>query len=112
MIQSWVSVILDLRYDLVFKGADHSSIYKTHHYSLAIDKLNKALLHFPRHMGIKLNLLQVLLVSFDKNREKTEDLEQAEELIKQFSTIEPDSEFYTRFAKLNHKYILIQKSLT
>ena len=62
-------------------------------------------------MGIKLNLLQVLLVSFDKNREKIKDFEQAEELIKQFRTIESGSEFYIRFSKLNHKYILIKKSL-
>lgn len=87
------------------------NLYKTQQYSLAIEKLNKALVHFPNHMGIKLNLLQVLLVSFDKNREKIDDLEQAEELMKQFRAIESGSEFYTRFSKLNHKYILIKKSL-
>ena len=87
------------------------NLYRTHHYSLAIEKLNKALIHFPNHIGIKLNLLQVLLVSFDKNKENIQDLEQAEELIEQFHEIKTDSEFYIRFTKLNHKYILIKKHL-
>jgi CheY-like chemotaxis protein len=87
------------------------NLYKTQHYSLAIDKLNKALIHFPNHMGIKLNLLQVLLVSFDKNRERLSDLEQAEEIIEKFQNIESNSEFYIRFTKLNHMYLLIQKSM-
>jgi hypothetical protein len=39
------------------------SLYKANHYVLAIDKLNQALYHFPNHIGVKLNLLQVLLVS-------------------------------------------------
>jgi tetratricopeptide (TPR) repeat protein len=87
------------------------NLYRTHHYSLAIEKLNKALIHFPNHIGIKLNLLQVLLVSFDKDRDKLNDFEQAEELIEQFKTIESNSEFYKRFTKLNHKYIMIKKGL-
>ena len=87
------------------------NLYRTGHYSLAIEKLNKALIHFPNHTGIKLNLLQVLLVSFDKNREKLNDLEQAEELIAQFKDIESNSEFYNRFTKINHKYMVIKNSL-
>jgi CheY-like chemotaxis protein len=87
------------------------NLYKTHQYSLAIEKLNKALVHFPNHMGIKLNLLQVLLVSFDKNRERVSDLEQARGIIEEFQIIGSDSEFYIRFTKLNHMYLFIQKSL-
>ena len=87
------------------------NLYRTGHYSLAIEKLNKALIHFPNHTGIKLNLLQVLLVSFDKNRKKLNDLEQAEELIAQFKDIESNSEFYNRFTKINHKYMVIKNSL-
>jgi DNA-binding response OmpR family regulator/lipopolysaccharide biosynthesis regulator YciM len=87
------------------------NLYKSHHYSLAIEKLNKALIHFPNHMGIKLNLLQVLLVSFDKSRDRLDDLSQAEELIQEFRVLTSDSEFYIRFTKLNHKYIKIYKSL-
>jgi len=87
------------------------NLYRSHHYSLAIEKLNNALFHFPNHMGIKLNLLQVLLVSFDKDRDKLNDLEEAEKLIEQFKKIESNSEFYKRFTKLNHQYIIIKKSL-
>jgi tetratricopeptide (TPR) repeat protein len=87
------------------------NLYRSQHYSLAIEKLNKALVHFPNHMGIKLNLLQVLLVSFDKDRDKLNDFDQAEELIEQFKTIESNSEFYKRFTKLNHQYMMVKNSL-
>ncbi|TWX47427.1 tetratricopeptide repeat-containing response regulator [Colwellia hornerae] len=80
------------------------NLYKKQQYSLAIDKLNKALVHFPNHTGIKLNLLQVLLVSFEKDNQRVGDLVQAEVLIKALTLIESTSEFYTRFKKLNDKY--------
>jgi DNA-binding response OmpR family regulator len=88
-----------------------NNLYRANHYSLAIDKLNKALVHFPNHIGIKLNLLQVLLVSFDTNNERNSDLALAEELIKEFSKLRSDSESYKRFMKLNDKYIGIKKNL-
>ncbi|GHF02865.1 tetratricopeptide repeat-containing response regulator [Thalassotalea profundi] len=80
------------------------SLYRAEHYVLAIDKLNQALTHFPNHIGIKLNLLQVLLVSFEKNQKRVEDFKQASVLIKQFKSLTPDSESYLRFLKLKSKY--------
>jgi tetratricopeptide (TPR) repeat protein len=80
------------------------SLYKKHKYGLAIDKLNTALVHFPNHTGIKLNLLQVLLVSFEKDNERVGDLAQAEMLIKALALIDSTSEFYIRFKKLSDKY--------
>lgn len=80
------------------------SLYKANHYTLAIDKLNQALYHFPHHLGVKLNLLQVLLVSYETNPERIEDFKQAKILIKQFSDLSPESESYKRFSKLRNKY--------
>jgi len=80
------------------------SLYKANHYTLAIDKLNQALYHFPNHIGVKLNLLQVLLVSFETNTDRIEDFNQARVLIKQFNDLSPDSESYKRFLKLRSKY--------
>jgi len=80
------------------------SLYKAKHYILAIEKLNQALYHFPNHIGVKLNLLQVLLVSFESDLERIEDFNQARVLIKQFSNLSPDSESYRRFLKLRNKY--------
>lgn len=80
------------------------SLYKANHYTLAIDKLNQALYHFPNHIGIKLNLLQVLLVSFEQNPDKKEDFNQARVLMKQFSDLCPSSESYQRYLKLRSKY--------
>lgn len=80
------------------------SLYKAKHYTLAIDKLNQALYHFPNHIGVKLNLLQVLLVSYETNRDRIEDFKQAKVLIRQFNELSPDSESYKRFLKLKSKY--------
>lgn len=80
------------------------SLYKANHYTLAIDKLNQALYHFPNHLGVKLNLLQVLLVSYENNPERLEDYKQARVLIKQFRDLSPESESYKRYIKLRSKF--------
>ncbi|MCO4799799.1 MAG: response regulator [Colwelliaceae bacterium] len=80
------------------------SLYKEKHYILAIDKLNQALYHFPNHLGVKLNLLQVLLVSYEATPERIEDFKQARILIKQFTHLSSESESYKRFLKLKNKF--------
>lgn len=80
------------------------SLYKANHYTLAIDKLNQALYHFPNHIGVKLNLLQVLLVSFETNPDRIEDFKQARVLIKQFHDLSHDSESFKRFLKLKNRF--------
>ena len=84
------------------------SLYKAKHYTLAIDKLNQALYHFPNHLGVKLNLLQVLLVSYENNPKRLEDLNQARVLVKHFKDLSPDSESYKRYIKLRNKYESLQ----
>ncbi len=80
------------------------SLYKANHYTLAIDKLNQALYHFPNHLGVKLNLLQVLLVSYETNPTRIDDFKQAKVLMKQLKELSPDSESYKRYIKLRNKY--------
>ncbi|MEW6991890.1 response regulator [Colwelliaceae bacterium 6441] len=80
------------------------SLYKSNHYTLAIDKLNQALYHFPNHLGVKLNLLQVLLVSYETDPSRIDDFKQARILVKQFKDLSPESESFKRFLKLRNKY--------
>ncbi|WP_286234210.1 tetratricopeptide repeat-containing response regulator [Thalassotalea sediminis] len=80
------------------------SLYRAKHYTLAIDKLNQALYHFPNHIGVKLNLLQVLLISYETNNDRKEDFNQAKVLIKQFRDLSPESESYKRYLKLRSKF--------
>lgn len=80
------------------------SLYKANHYTLSIDKLNQALYHFPNHLGVKLNLLQVLLVSFEEDPKRIENFKQARILIRQFDHLSPESESYKRFLKLRNKF--------
>jgi len=81
-----------------------NSLYKAKHYVLAIEKFNQALRHFPNHTGVKFNLLQVLLVSFEKNRQRVQDYNQASKLIGEFESLSPNSESYKRFIKLKNRY--------
>ncbi len=80
------------------------SLYKANHYTLAIDKLNQALYHFPNHLGVKLNLLQVLLVSYEANSTRLSDFKQAKVLMNQLKELSPDSESFKRYQKLRSKY--------
>jgi len=87
------------------------NLYRNGQYTLAIIELRKALVHFPNHVGIKLNLLQVLLVTVEKNLERVKNLQEAELLITELKNLEPNSESYIRFRKLNENYKLILQSM-
>jgi DNA-binding response OmpR family regulator/TolA-binding protein len=81
-----------------------ASLYKNRDYNSAIKKLRRAMLLYPSHIGIRLNLLQVLLVSFEIKRDDLIKIEQASSLIKSFREIEQNNRSYLRFEKLNDKY--------
>lgn len=83
------------------------NLYKTKRFIPAIEKLNQALNLFPLHTGIKLNLLQVLLVAFEESNDSWEFLEQARELIEQLRTLTSQKESYKRYMKLRVKYELL-----
>jgi DNA-binding response OmpR family regulator len=81
-----------------------ASLYKNRDYNAAIKKLRRAMLLYPSHLGIKLNLLQVLLVSFEMKPNDTIKIEQASSLIKSLNDMEQNNRSYLRFEKLNDKY--------
>ena len=87
------------------------SLYKDENYALAIEKLNKAFKLFPTHQGIKLNLLQVLLVSYETDQNNTADLQQAEIIIATLDDITENDNAYVRLSKLKEKYELLNKQL-
>ena len=87
------------------------NLYRNEQYTLAILELKKALVHFPNHVGIKLNLLQVLIVTEEKDIQRINNLEQAEVLIKQLRELKPNGESFIRFQKLNNNYKLMMKNM-
>lgn len=80
------------------------SYYKENNFVLAIQELNNAFKLFPTHNGIKLNLLQVLLVSFETDKQQVNDLQQASIIISTLDDILPDDNLYVRYSKLKEKY--------
>ncbi|OUR60006.1 response regulator [Colwellia sp. 39_35_sub15_T18] len=79
-------------------------LFEALEYSKAIKALNEALLIFPNHSGIKLNLLQVLLTSYEKDKFKSEDLTQAKRIILDMLSVSKDNEIYSRLKKMKKKY--------
>ena len=81
------------------------NLYRSGKYATAIEKLNNALLLFPSHIGIKLNLLQVLLVAYEQFNERKLELQQAEVIIKELEDeLTKPSKSLVRFEKLQTKY--------
>ena len=80
------------------------NLYKAENYGLAIRKLTKALISFPMHTALKLNLLQVLLVSYESNNNKTLNLEKSSEIINEMNGLHNASKSFERFSKLRNKY--------
>ena len=81
------------------------NLYRSGKYATAIEKLNNALLLLPNHIGIKLNLLQVLLVAYEQFNERKLELQQAEVIIKELEEeLTKPSKTLTRFEKLKNKY--------
>ncbi len=81
-----------------------TNLYRTGEYHLSIDKLNKASSLFPNHIGIKLNLFQVILVSIETNGGREQDIIQMDRLEEEFSQLSVNSESYNRYQKLKNKF--------
>lgn len=80
------------------------ALYESKNYDAAIKSLTQALRLFPHHIGIKLNLLQVLLATYQNDNLREHELKQAKKIILELITISKDSEEYTRFQKMKKKY--------
>lgn len=83
---------------------DSKALFDSKHYDKAISYLNEALLIFPNHMGIKLNLIQVLLAAYEKDNEHAETLQQAKKMIISLLNITKENEHYVRFKRMKKKY--------
>ncbi len=79
-------------------------LYNTGHYIQSIDKLNHALELFPYHLGIKLNLFQVIIISMEQEIARTEDKNQINDLISEFNKLSITSESFKRYKKLRIRY--------
>ena len=81
-------------------------LYKAKELSKAIDKLNQALSLFPSHIGIKLNLLQVLVIAAKNNKARTKDQIQIAQFLEAFDLLElaTTNETFIRYNKLKQTY--------
>lgn len=79
-------------------------LFEDNKYNEAIEALNKALVIFPHHKGIKLNLLQILLVSYEEDAFKIDNLSKAKKIILEMLNLSKKDEAYPRFKKMIIKY--------
>lgn len=79
-------------------------LYEEKHYSMAVKSLNEALLMFPNHKGIKLNLIQVLLSCYEEDKFMINELKQAKKMILELITLNKEHELYDRLKKVQKKY--------
>ena len=83
------------------------SLYANKHYPQAIVKLREAEIMFPKHIGIKLNLLQVLLVSLEENDRGNKNLDSAKKLLVAVGGLKLTTEESERLKKMQKKYQLV-----
>ena len=82
-------------------------LYAQKKYREAIGKLQDASTTFPKHVGIKLNLIQVLLVSYDTKRQPKTDLHTAKNLLLEITKLDLTMNELERLKKMKKKYQLI-----
>lgn len=72
----------------------------------AIDKLNSALNLFPAHIGIKLNLLQVLITAVKEKKARQKDYNQIKFFFNEFENLQlnENNETLVRFSKIKKSY--------
>lgn len=83
------------------------ALYANHNYIDAIFNLERASKSFPKHIGIKLNLLQVYLVSYEESDKSTDELSCAKRLLIELSHMKLTNEEIERVKKMQKKYQLV-----
>jgi len=79
-------------------------LYEEEEYNKAINPLTEALIIFSHHKGIKLNLMQELLSTYDNDKLNNDELKQVKKLILKLITFSKEHELYTRLKKMQKKY--------
>jgi tetratricopeptide (TPR) repeat protein len=80
------------------------ALYNEKKYQEAIIKLESASSNYPDHIGIMLNLIQVLLVSFDEGERKVTELTRAKSLLAQLKDFSVTNAELERLKKMQKKY--------
>ena len=81
------------------------TLYTQKKYREATLKLQDASAMFPKHIGIKLNLMQVLLVSYDQDKQSEEDLHKAKILLMELTRLDLSNNELERLKKMQKKYL-------
>lgn len=80
------------------------SLYSEEKYHEATLRLQDAYKMFPKHVGIKLNLVQVLLVSYDQDNQSLGDLYKAKVLLLELTQLNLNNNEQERLKKMQKKY--------
>ena len=80
------------------------SYYKQNQFSEAINELSNALRIIPHHTGLKLNLLQVLLVAYEKSPISNNYIERAQDIIDEMDKLPSSSYSQSRYIVLKEKF--------
>ena len=80
------------------------SLYNQKKYREAIVKLQDASTMFPRHVGIKLNLVQTLIVSYEVSTQSNTQLKIAKSLLLELSQLKLNDRELERLKKMQKKY--------
>lgn len=83
---------------------DALSLYKNHQYDTCIKKLKNVLNTYPRHIGIQMNLIQVLLTKYESSNKERQYLKQASALINKLDYITEGHTAYCRYKQLVDKF--------
>jgi tetratricopeptide (TPR) repeat protein len=82
-------------------------LYNQKKYKEAISKLESAYDNYPEHIGIMLNLIQVILVSYEEGAKRVNTLPKVKKLLSEVKDLPLTSDELKRLKKMQKKYQLI-----
>ncbi|RHW74570.1 response regulator [Colwellia sp. RSH04] len=91
----------DKAQEAISKGQE---LYENKEYTLAIKQLTTAQSLYPNHIGIKINLIQVLLFSYEHNTKNIPHLAYAKSLLLQLKSTPTTNDEENRLKKMQKKY--------
>jgi len=87
------------------KALEHGLLlYQQKNYKQAVTALEKALSLYPKHLGIKLNLLQAILLSYEMLNGEEGELNRAKLLLNELLTLNYQADDLLRLKKMQKKY--------
>jgi hypothetical protein len=86
--------------------------YNAENYLAAIIEFTTALNHYPKHVGIKLNLIQALVMSYSNNNSKISHLKRAKTMLEQLTDLPKNHQHFSRLITLREKLKEIETAAT